>query len=275
MSKPPRKSEEMPKHDLRTEAANDNRPEFRKDTSVEMHTSDKKTLEAFKNRFLLGKETIPNLRILMVNTGTNVSAQEVFPDSKITYIEEDRGAAKRLARVGLDAHKANFRRRESHDLDFGEEDAHDGFDLVVILDPNAEPTPGFLTNIKGEGWVLCRARMAGALRATGDYEIMGVIDKDGGTAPTLAKGSHGEMWGEVTSDSEFQAAKETPGMATYDDAVKALTDTDMRVREGQVLSDYRKLLEESTGSTGLKGIPWKDGDDSKIYVVKKAGTFNH
>jgi len=79
----------------------------------------------------------------------------------------------------------------------------------------------------------------------------------------------------VTSDSEFQAAKETPGMATYDDAVKALTDTDMRVREGQVLSDYRKLLEESTGSTGLKGIPWKDGDDSKIYVVKKAGTFNH
>jgi hypothetical protein len=274
MSKPLRK-EEMLKQSIGPRADTDNELKFRKDTSVEIHTSDKKMLDGFKNRFLLGKETIPNLRILMVNTGTNVSVQEVFPDSKITYIEEGRGGAKRLARVGLDAHKADFRREKSRDLDFGEKDAHDGFDVVVILDPDAEPTPGFLTNIKGEGWILCRARMAGALRATGDYEVMGVIDKNGGVGPTLAKGTHGEMWGEVTDDKEFKAAKETPGVATYDDAEKALTDAEMRVREGHVLSDYRKLLEESTRSAGLKGIPWKDGDESKNYVLRKSGKFAH
>lgn len=253
---------------------------FRKDTSVEMHAPGIKALEAFKQRFLLGKKNIPDLKILMVNTGNDVSVMDVFPESKITFVEETRGDAERLTRLGLHAFKADYRVRQEFSDPGSDENIKGGFDVVVILDPNAEPSPKFLTTIKGEGWILCRARMAGALRGTGDYEVKGVIGRDG-PAPTLAKGPHGEMWGEVTTDKEFMgmSGKKTPDVVTYDEAIGALKAAGMEEKEvknivarERVLEEYRKLLNKKSD---LKGIPWKEEDKSLIFVLRKSGAFAH
>lgn len=253
---------------------------FERDTSVEIRTISKKTLTAFKSRFLLGKENIPELKILMVNSRTDVTAMEVFKDSEVTFMEEGGAEARRLANLGLNAFKGNYRIRDEFPDPESEKEFRRGFDVVVVSEQDAEPTPKFLSNIKGGGFVLCKARMAGALRGTGNYEIMGAIDQEGGS-PTLTKGSHGEMWGEVESDKEFEneSEKSTVGLVTYKEAVDALKNSGLEEHEvkkiidqERVLEEYRKLLENSPERNSLKGIPLKTQDDSTTFVVKKSET---
>lgn len=253
---------------------------FRRKPSVEIEQGSVKALKAFKNQFLAGKEDIPDLKILMVNTGTDVSVMGVFSKSHVTFVESKSSSAKRLAESNLHAFKANYEvLNEIPDPESGESGRGE-FNIVVILDADAEPTDKFLRTIKGGGYILCRARMAGALRGSGNYEVMGAIDKEGAT-PTLAKGSHDEMWGEVATDDEFKEESEhaTKGLVTYREAVETLKSSGMKedevakiVEQERVLQEYRKLLENSEGGNNLKGIPWKTQGE-QIFILKKSETF--
>lgn len=245
-------------------AANDNEKKFRMSHSVEMHTTDVKMLEDFRDSFLQGKVNIENLRFLVVNTERNVAIKKVFPESDITFIEEDKGEARILQEHELNAIKANWARRK-----FGEK-----FNVIVALDDDITPRKRFLENIAGHGWLLCRAPLAGGLRASGKYKIEGVIGKDG-PAPTLAKGPHGEMWDEVRTDGEFREAskKKIEDVATYNEAVKALKDAEWKFNSGEVVEKYRLLVQEKGDELGLKLLPWKEGDERKIYVLRKSGMF--
>jgi hypothetical protein len=124
--------------------------------------------------------------------------------------------------------------------------------------------------------------MAGALRGSGNYEVVGAIGEEGPT-PALAKGAHGEMWGEVTTDQEFQreSEKQTSGLVTYNEAIEVLKRSGMEeghvkkiIDQQKVLETYRELLEESPERGGLKAIPWKTQDDSKIFVLRKSERFS-
>lgn len=266
------------------EATSDDEREFEMSTSLEMSTFDKKMLEDFKDRYLLGKEKIPDLKILVVNTGTKVPVEDVFSGNKITYIEEKRGNARRLARHGLHAIKADYQVRQEFPDSETDQEAKGGFNIVIILDPSAEPTPKFERTIAGHGWILCKAKMAGALRGTGHYEIVDAIGKDG-MAPTFEHGSQDEDWGEVTSDAELKAEssaeKTTKGVLTYDKAIQALKASGMEekhieriaLRE-RVLAEYGRLVEEKPDQR-WDPLPLKSGDDSLTYIVRKSSTFNH
>ena len=266
-------------------AANDNEREFEMSTSLEMSTFDKKMLEDFKDRYLVGKENIPDLKILVVNTGAKVPMEEAFSNNKhITYISETRGDANRLARHGLHSIKADYQvRQEFPDQETGNK-TKGGFNVVIILDPHAEPTPKFERTIEGHGWILCKAKMAGALRGSGHYEIIDAIGKDG-MAPTFEHGSRDKDWGEAATDAELKAEsspeKTTKGVLTYEKAVLALKASGMEekqvdriVEQERVLSEYRRLREEKPDQK-WDPVPLKSGDDSLTYIVRKSAAFDH
>jgi hypothetical protein len=247
------------------------RPEFRLDKSVEVNSHLVKALRAFKENYLVDKGKDPRkLRILVVNPGMDVSAKAAFEESEVNAITESGRHAQFLSARGIPAIKARFERRKfTNEFDF--EDERGGrrhFDVIIVLDKDAEPTDRFLYNIPSEGFVLCRAHMANKLRTRGGFNVVGAVDENG-SFPILSQGPNTGAWGEVESDAEFIEAskRKIEGIVTYHEAVQALKDAEKRTDNVNVLESYKRLQEEQ-GNSGYQ-LPLRETDENVLYAVRR------
>lgn len=184
-------------------------------------------------------------RICVLHSKKHVEASLVetgiFKDADILYLEDTKGKAGMMGRLGVDAEKRNPEKQlldEPVDI------------MIAFYDEDAEASAKFTKNIKRGGWLLCRGDMAAELLQNGsEFKYQGKLQDD--PLNRSEKSTRELNWEEaVGNDSEFQSSseevKDGSRLATYDKAVAALRAAGRPTGEqsGNVLGNYKQFIED-------------------------------
>lgn len=273
---------------------------FWRGTDLTMRTNDVKTLQAIKRLHYFRNEPYKNFNYLVIGADRDVSMLEAFSDvplDQITFMQRSKDETERLASHGLKAIKGQ---PEWHDFgNKGESSSVGGFNVILALD-DVRATPHFMQTVASRGFVIGRGPLVAALEETGNYKIIGAVEKDG-MAPTMKEGEGGRLEGQVRTDEELKAAGTMKGKVNYDEAVNALDRNGKNVeeikRKGRVLVEYEKLLgsrpkqhetsaasedntteaandnkkktAEKSDEEKLKDVPWRTTDTKLLWVARR------
>ena len=218
---------------------------LKSDPYLEIHSSDIRAWRAFRRAFNLYHMNLNKKEILVFGEDRDLSITRAFnldSSAHLTFTTENKAAAHML-RVKGDVHaiKAD---PEWHQFD------KRGF-IVVAMDDNIRVTKHLLKNVEPGGWFLCGIQVANALRGTGNYKLMGVIER-GGSYPTVNKNVGEEFWAkmEIVGDEELRNAPETDGIVTFDQAKGMVEKAGMST--SSVLESYKRLIELAKKDGTLK-----------------------
>ena len=198
---------------------------------LEVHMRDIKALRAFRNAFPSIKNTDPeNLNIYVINPDLNVAITRAFglKNSKnISFLTKTHGEAEILEEEGYKAKKGLA---EGHRTP-------ERVNIMVVMDSHVRPTPLLLSNVAPGGWVLWPAAKANALRGSGKYKCMGILE--GGVAKDVGE----DFWKNAeVSDEELRALKsKDEGVVTYEEAAKAVWEAFGKKHD--IVKEYKRLIE--------------------------------
>jgi len=243
--------------------------DLKTDPYLKVHQSDIKAFRAFRREFKLNRFEPEELNIYVIHPDRNVAISRAFRKGDsiphFTFLEDSGSEARMLEKKsGLTVVKGKAERHENPEKS----------DIVVLLDENVRPTRHLLGNVEAGGWLLCRMKNANAVRSTGKYELMGVIEKEGG-APRIERRAH-DLWkkAEITSDEELQSASAESGEVSYAEAREAVEKAGLSTKN--VLESYKKLIqmaEEQNASRVAMGetqlpctVEGKNGESIEMVV---------
>jgi len=184
-------------------------------------------------KYSLFKEKLqPKADVVYHPCGANdISPSEVFPDSRVIYVDIDEKAIEALKESGVEAHVAS-----ALNFDPG------NVDVLILLNPNISPDIPASHVIQG-GFILSNDHQntASHLYRNGGYELKAVIRDSRDQKIIYDTENLEDCWKEVDTEEEFKNTPFDWSSVNYETAASIVEQ--ITGKRENVLAEYKKIVE--------------------------------